>query len=97
MPSALPFIGHLHLHAGASGKNDAAVWTAWSQKLGSELLQVKFGNRRVVIANSFESIREIFVTNGASSHARPRQYVFEKYVGTSDSSLIIQPYQITPL
>jgi phenylacetate 2-hydroxylase len=81
MPNALPFIGHLHLHAGASGKNDSSVWEEWSKKLGSDLLQVKFGNRRIVVANSYESIKEIFVTNGASTNARPSQYVFEKYVG----------------
>jgi hypothetical protein len=83
MRSPLTFIGHLHLHAGASGKNDAAVWAEWSKKLGSNLLQVRFGSRKVVIANSFDSIKEIFVANAAATSAKPQQYVFERHVGTS--------------
>ncbi|EXJ80755.1 hypothetical protein A1O3_07039 [Capronia epimyces CBS 606.96] len=81
MPSAMPFIGHLHLHAGASGVNDAALWSSWSRRCGSDLLQVKFGRNRVVVANSFNAVREVFVTNGHLTSARPRQYVFEKYIG----------------
>lgn len=83
MPSALPFIGHLHLHAGASGVNDGALWSSWSKRLGSDLLQVKFGRNRVVIANSFNAVRELFVTHGHLTSRRPRQYIFEKYIGTS--------------
>ncbi|KAF2098444.1 cytochrome P450 [Rhizodiscina lignyota] len=81
IPGARPFLGHLHLHAGASGKNDGAFWAVWSKRLGSDLLQVRWGNRRVVIANSFDSVKELFVTNAAATSARPRQYIFEKYVG----------------
>ncbi|EXJ90308.1 hypothetical protein A1O1_03407 [Capronia coronata CBS 617.96] len=81
MPSALPFIGHLHLHAGTSGVNDARLWGDWGKRFGSDLLQVKFGRNRVVIANTVDSVRELFVTNGHLTSARPRQYVFEKYIG----------------
>lgn len=81
IPGGIPFLGHLHLHAGASGRNDAAFWGSWSKRLGSDLIQVKFGNRRVVIANTFDSVKELFVTHGGATSARPRQYIFEKYVG----------------
>jgi phenylacetate 2-hydroxylase len=93
LPSALPFIGHLHLHAGASGLgNDAALWTYWSNKLGSDILQVKWGNRRVVTASSFHSIKEIIVTNGTSTNGRPRAHIFEKYVGYDLGSYSLEPH-----
>lgn len=81
MPGAAPFLGHLHLHAGVSGKSDAGLWTYWGKVLKTDLLQVKFGQNRVVIANSWDAVREIFVTNANKTSARPRQFVFERYIG----------------
>ncbi|EXJ94377.1 hypothetical protein A1O1_02771 [Capronia coronata CBS 617.96] len=81
LPGAKPFIGHLHLHAGASGENDAMLWSRWGEKLNTDLLQVKLGNRRIVIANSFNMVRDLFVRNAAQTSARPRQYIFEHYIG----------------
>lgn len=81
IPGAKPFIGHLHLHGGASGFTDARFWTIWGEKLNSELLQVRFGNKRVVIANSFNMVRELFVGHANQTSGRPRQYIFKHFVG----------------
>lgn len=87
---ARPFLGHLHLHGGTSGENDAAVWTRWYKRLGpkADLLQMKFGNRRVVVANSFERVRELFVKNANSTSDRPVSHVFAHFVGTVSSNSI---------
>ncbi len=81
MPDAVPFLGHLHLHAGASGINDGALWTYYAKKLNADLLQLRYGQSRVVVANSFSAVKEIFVKNARKTADRPRQYMFEKYVG----------------
>lgn len=81
LPGAKPFIGHLHMHAGASGVNDAMLWSRWGEKLNADLLQIKFGSKRVVVANSFNMVRELFVKHANQTSARPRQYIFEHFVG----------------
>lgn len=57
------------------------LWSQWGERLNAELLQVKFGSRRVVIANSFDMVRELFVRNANQTSARPRQYIFEHFIG----------------
>lgn len=90
LPGARPFIGHLHLHGGVSGVNDGVFWSRWGARLGSELLQVRFGNKRVVIANTFQTVRELFVTNARQTSGRPNQYIFKHFVGKSKDFTDIQ-------
>ncbi|KIV95930.1 hypothetical protein PV10_03525 [Exophiala mesophila] len=81
LPGARPFIGHLHLHGGASGVNDGVLWMKWGEKLRTGLLQVKYGTRRIVVANSFGMVRELFVRNSNQTSGRPGQYIFKHFVG----------------
>ncbi|EXJ85327.1 hypothetical protein A1O1_05691 [Capronia coronata CBS 617.96] len=81
IPGARPFLGHLHLHAGVSSVNDGALWASWAKKHDAPIFQMKYGQIRVVVANTFAAIREIFVTNARKTSDRPRQYMFEQYVG----------------
>ena len=83
LPGARPFIGHLHLHGGASGVNDGLLWMKWGEKLKTGLLQVKYGTRRIVVANSFGMVRELFVRNSNQTSGRPGQYIFKHFVGES--------------
>lgn len=70
IPGSVPFAGHLHLLGGSTGKADATVWTEWSQKYGWDLFQMRFGQERVVVANTYTSIKEIWVSNSAAAISR---------------------------
>lgn len=51
----------------------------------ADLSQMKYGNRRVVVANSYERVRELFVKNINQTSDRPTSYVFEHFVGNTST------------
>ncbi|KAI1374165.1 cytochrome P450 [Hypoxylon crocopeplum] len=81
IPGAIPIAGHLPLLGGSTGKADTTVWTEWYQKYGWELFQMRFGQERVVVANTYSAIREIWVGNSAAVISRPIPYTVETFIG----------------
>ncbi len=66
-----PIVGSLfHL-----GDNHALVLLKMARSLGP-VFQVRLGNKRIIVANSFDSIKELWVHNQASLISRPVLYTY---------------------
>src|SRR5271168_2082679 len=55
------------------GESHAKVAASWVKKYGP-VFQVRLGNRRIVFANSFDSVRHLWITNQSSLISRPTLY-----------------------
>ena len=51
------------------GENHAKVAHEWSKKYGP-VFQVRLGNRRIVFANTFESVKNLWITNQSALISR---------------------------
>jgi len=74
----LPLFGSLY----ELGTNHAKVAQGWAKKYGP-VFQVRMGNKRIIFANSFESVRDLWITNQAALISRPMLHTFHKVVSTS--------------
>lgn len=54
----IPILGNLH----QLGEQHARVAQKWSEKYGP-VFQVRMGNRRIIFANTFDSVRNLWITN----------------------------------
>ncbi|KAF2463185.1 phenylacetate hydroxylase [Lindgomyces ingoldianus] len=69
------------------GENHAKVAQGWAKKYGP-VFQVRMGNRRIVFANSFDSVRHLWITNQSSLISRPTLHTFHKVVSSSQGFTI---------
>ncbi|SLM35401.1 cytochrome p450 phenylacetate 2-hydroxylase [Lasallia pustulata] len=67
----VPLFGNL-LQLGDEHAKKAAVW---AKKLGP-VFQVRLGNRRIVFANTFESVKHLWITNQSALISRPTLHTF---------------------
>ncbi|KAI0483341.1 cytochrome P450 [Xylariaceae sp. FL0804] len=81
VPGALPFVGHLHLLGGRSGKNDATVFSEWSRRLGSPIVQCRLGDQRTVVVSDWAAIRDLWVGQSSGLVHRPPQPGFVDRLG----------------
>jgi len=65
------------------GENHAKVAQNWAKKYGP-VFQARLGNKRIVFANSFDSVYELWVKNQSALISRPKLHTFHTIV--SDSS-----------
>ncbi|KAI4912648.1 hypothetical protein J4E90_006054 [Alternaria incomplexa] len=79
----LPLFGSLH----ELGTNHAKVAQGWAKKYGP-VFQVRMGNRRIVFANSFDSVRHLWITNQSAMISRPMLHTFHKVVSSSQGFTI---------
>ncbi|KAF2264583.1 cytochrome P450 phenylacetate hydroxylase-like protein [Lojkania enalia] len=79
----LPLFGSLF----ELGVDHAKVAQKWAKKYGP-VFQVRMGNRRIVFANSFESVRHLWVTNQSALISRPTLHTFHKVVSSSQGFTI---------
>jgi len=73
---ALPFIGHLAPLGGRTAKNDSSVYSEWSRELKTDLFQLRLGNQRTLVANSFHTIRDFWIGHINDLIDRPFQHGF---------------------
>jgi len=67
---------------GTLGEHDATVWGKWAVRYNAPIFQLRFGNRRVVIANSYATIRKLSAgATGSALSSRPRAPVFDHAFG----------------
>ncbi|KAL9607969.1 MAG: hypothetical protein Q9167_007166 [Letrouitia subvulpina] len=64
------------------GSNHARVAGSWVHEHGP-VFQVRLGNRRMIFANTFDSVRELWITNQSALRSRPTQYTFHSIVSSS--------------
>ncbi|KZZ92616.1 Cytochrome P450 [Ascosphaera apis ARSEF 7405] len=79
----VPVFGNLLQLGDEHPKNAAAM----AKKYGP-VFQTRLGNKRVVWANSFDSVRHIWIENQAALISRPTLYTFHSVVSTSQGFTI---------
>ena len=69
------------------GDNHAKVAADWAKKYGP-VFQVRMGNRRIVFANTFDSVRNLWITNQSALISRPTLHTFHTVVSSSEGFTI---------
>ena len=69
------------------GDNHAKVAQRWAKKYGP-VFQVRMGNRRIVFANTFDSVRNLWITNQSALISRPTLHTFHTVVSSSEGFTI---------
>ncbi|KKY16289.1 putative phenylacetate 2-hydroxylase [Diplodia seriata] len=69
------------------GEQHAKVAREWSKKYGP-VFQVRMGNRRIVFANSFDSVKHFWINNQSALISRPTLHTFHTVVSSSQGFTI---------
>lgn len=69
-------MGNLNHLGGRDGANDGTVYSRWSSELESDIFQMRLGSERALVANSFETIKELWVGHANDLIDRPFQHGF---------------------
>jgi phenylacetate 2-hydroxylase len=70
------------------GQDHARVTGEWAKKHGWPVFQTRLGNRRIVFANTFDSVKHLWITNQSALISRPTLYTFHSVVSTSQGFTI---------
>lgn len=76
----IPHVGLLHGHLHRLGDDHATTAERWAEQHNWPVYQVRMGNRRAIILNSFDSAHAFLVKNQASTIDRPVFYTFHRVV-----------------
>jgi 3-hydroxyphenylacetate 6-hydroxylase len=82
-PVGYPVFGNLPQTQGDA----AEKYRSWAKKYGP-VYQVQLGNMPVLVVNSAEKSKEIFLTNSRSSNSRPLMYTFHTLVSSTQGFTI---------
>lgn len=69
------------------GDNHAAALLKMAKKVGP-VFQIRMGNKRIVVANSFDSIKELWIRNQSVLISRPMLHTFHTVVSSSQGFTI---------
>lgn len=70
------------------GSDHARVTAKFAKQYGWPVFQTRLGNRRIIFANTFDSVKHFWVTNQSSLISRPTLYTFHSVVSTSQGFTI---------
>ncbi|KAK7890544.1 hypothetical protein LTR67_007752 [Exophiala xenobiotica] len=70
------------------GEDHARVTAAWAKKYGWPVFQTRLGNRRIIWANTFDSVKHFWINNQSSLISRPTLYTFHSVVSSSQGFTI---------
>lgn len=76
IPGDLPFIGHLHLIL----DNPALIYLTWYKLYNKLVFQIRIGNKRVVVVNSFDDVVGLWINHSCQNNSRPLSYTFHGLV-----------------
>nr|POE47493.1 phenylacetate 2-hydroxylase [Quercus suber] len=79
----IPIFGNLF----QLGTNHARVAQQLSKQYGP-VFQVRMGNRRIIFANTFESVKNLWITNQSALISRPKLHTFHTVVSSSEGFTI---------
>lgn len=79
----LPIVGSLY----ELGDNHAKKAAELSKKYGP-VWQIRMGNRRIVFANTFDSVKQLWITNQSALISRPTLHTFHTVVSSSEGFTI---------
>lgn len=63
--------------------NPALVFINWSQKFKISIFQIRLGNRRIVVVNSYEDIKNLWEKHSTANNSRPITFTFHDIVSIS--------------
>lgn len=69
------------------GDRHAQVTAKWAKKFGP-VFQVRMGNKRIVFANSFDSVRQLWIKDQSALISRPTFHTFHSVVSSSQGFTI---------
>ena len=69
------------------GNNHSIALSKMARRLGP-VFQIRMGNKRIVVANSFDSIKELWIRNQSSLISRPMLHTFHRVVSSSQGFTI---------
>ena len=70
------------------GQDHARVAGKWAKEKGWPVFQTRLGNRRIIFANTFDSVRHLWINNQSALISRPTLYTFHSVVSTSQGFTI---------
>ncbi|RFU28891.1 hypothetical protein B7463_g7448, partial [Scytalidium lignicola] len=84
IPGAIPIVGHLL----KLGDDHASVCEGWWKKSGDSVFQIRLGNTRAVVVNSFDDCRKMLVGNQSALIDRPKLYTFHGIISSTQGFTI---------
>ncbi|XRM44943.1 hypothetical protein ABZX51_008046 [Aspergillus tubingensis] len=84
IPGGELLAGHLY----QLGNDHATTAESWSLKLGWPVFQIRMGQRRAVVINSFHAARDWMIKNQSATLDRPSFYTFHKVVSATSAATI---------
>ncbi|PSN73331.1 cytochrome P450 [Corynespora cassiicola Philippines] len=84
IPGALPITGHLL----ELGDDHATVCEKWWRKYGHSVFQIRLGNTRAVVVNSFTDCKKMLVSNSQALIDRPKLYTFHGVISSTQGFTI---------
>ncbi|KAF2494124.1 cytochrome P450 [Lophium mytilinum] len=81
VPNASPFIGHMGSLGGRLDKNDGTIYSEWATETGSDIYQIRVGNQRSVVVNSWALMKEFWINRSNTLIDRPHQPGFLDKLG----------------
>ncbi|EMD61489.1 hypothetical protein GGP41_004096 [Bipolaris sorokiniana] len=84
IPGAFPVTGHLT----QLGDDHATVCEKWWRQYGFSVFQIRLGNTRAVVVNSFEDCKKILVSNPQGLIDRPKLYTFHGLISSTQGFTI---------
>ncbi|KAL4941985.1 hypothetical protein BDV06DRAFT_222609 [Aspergillus oleicola] len=84
VPGAIPIFGHLL----KLGDDHATVCERWWRQYGHSVFQIKLGNTRAVVVNSFEDCRKMLLSHQNALIDRPKLYTFHGLISSTQGFTI---------
>ena len=84
VPGAIPIFGHLL----KLGDDHATVCEKWWRQYGRSVFQIKLGNTRAVVVNSFDDARKMLVGHQSAVIDRPTLYTFHGVISSTQGFTI---------
>ncbi|KAJ6070954.1 hypothetical protein N7467_012273 [Penicillium canescens] len=84
IPGAVPVFGHLL----KLGEDHASVCEGWWRQYGHSVFQIKLGNTRAVVVNSFEDCKKMMLGHQNAIIDRPKLYTFHGVVSSTQGFTI---------
>ncbi|KAJ9622581.1 hypothetical protein H2204_011500 [Knufia peltigerae] len=84
IPGALPVFGHLL----QLGPDHATVCEGWWRKYRQSVFQIRLGNTRAVVVNSFEDAKQMLVGHQTAVIDRPTLYTFHGVISSTQGFTI---------
>ena len=84
IPGALPITGHLL----QLGDDHATICEKWWRQYGHSVFQIRLGNTRAVVVNSFDDCKKMLMSNSQALIDRPTLYTFHGVISSTQGFTI---------